>query len=300
VIGVTKTGFIAIVGRPNVGKSTILNALLGEKVAIVSSKPQTTRTRITGILTRGESQFVFLDTPGIHDPKNKLGGYMVRQVSSAIADVDAAILVAHAGFAPGETEKRIIKRLRGAGMPIILALNKTDLADAVALGNAITEYAKLCDFAAVVPMCASKGKGTDILLDEADKLLLPGEWHFESDELTDQPERAIASEIIREKLLRLTNDEIPHGSAVVIEEFKESGSLIKIRAEIYCEKASHKGIIIGKNGELLKRIGSYARADMESFFGTKVFLDLWVRVKENWRESALDLRALGFNDSEDR
>lgn len=285
-------------GRPNAGKSTILNALLGEKVAIVSKKPQTTRTKITGILTKGENQFVFLDTPGMHKPKTKLGRNMIRSISSAIAGVDAAILVADASYAPGDIEKNFIERFKESGMPMILALNKTDNTNFAGVAKTVNEYASLADYAAVVPMCAIKNEGLDILLEEAEKLLYEGEWIFPEDELTDQPERKIASEIVREKLLRLLDNEIPHGCAVVIEEFKEEKNMLRIRAEIFCERASHKRIIIGKGGEMLKKIGTYAREDLESFFGTKVFLDLWVKVKENWRESDFIINDFGIRDED--
>ncbi len=289
-----KTGFIAIVGRPNVGKSTLLNALLGEKIAIVSKKPQTTRTRITGVLTKGESQFVFLDTPGMHHPKTKLGSYMVKQVRSAIADVDAAILVADVSYDPGEIEVGLLKKLHDGGMPTILVLNKTDLSTPEQVGATIQKYAELCEFASVVPISAMKNDGVDIVLDEAEKLLSEGEWIFEEDDITDQPEKQIAAETVREKLLRLIDNEIPHGCAVVIEEFTEQRGVLRIRAEIFCERESHKRIIIGKKGEMLKKIGSYAREDLEKFFGVQVFLDLWVKVKENWRESEINIANFGF------
>ena len=289
-----KTGFIAIVGRPNVGKSTLLNALLGEKIAIVSKKPQTTRTRITGVLTRGESQFVFLDTPGMHHPKTKLGSYMVKQVRSAIADVDAAILVADVSYEPGDIEIGLLKKLHDGGMPTILVLNKTDLSTPEQVGATIQKYAELCEFASVVPICAMKNDGVDIVLDEAEKLLSEGEWIFEEDDITDQPEKQIAAETVREKLLRLIDNEIPHGCAVVVEEFTEQRGVLRIRAEIFCERESHKRIIIGKKGEMLKKIGSYAREDLEKFFGVQVFLDLWVKVKENWRESEINIANFGF------
>ena len=294
-----KTGFIAIVGRPNAGKSTLLNALLGEKVAIVSKKPQTTRTKITGILTKGENQFVFLDTPGMHKPKTRLGSHMIKSINSAVAGVDAAILVADASYSPGDVEKRFIEKFKAMDMPVILVLNKTDLSNAAKIAEVITEYSSLADYASVIPMSALKNDGTDILLNEAEKLLYEGEWLFESDELTDQPERQMASEISREKILRLLDNEIPHGCAVVIEEFKEEKKLLRIRAEIFCERESHKRIIIGNKGEMLKKIGSYAREDMEDFFGIKVFLDLWVKVKENWRESDFIINNFGIKDEDE-
>lgn len=292
----TRTGFIAIVGRPNVGKSTLLNALLGEKVSIVSSKPQTTRNRITGILTKGEDQFVFLDTPGMLKPKNKLGDYMVKTISSAIGEVDAAILVVDAAKSVSDIEEGIIARFKKQETPVILAINKTDTVNATKVAECIMAYSALCDFEAVVPMAAVKNEGVSIIIDEAAKLLHESDWFFPEDMLTDQPERLLAAEIIREKLLRTLNDEIPHGTAVVIEAFEEKPTIIKIRAEIFCEKDSHKGIIIGKKGAALKKVGVWAREDMEAFFGVQVHLDLWVKVKENWRDNASLLNTFGFND----
>ncbi len=293
-----KTAFIAIVGRPNVGKSTLMNHLLGEKVAIVSSRPQTTRNRITGILTKGENQFVFLDTPGVHKAKTKLGDYMMKSVRSSVGAADAVVLIAEAGYGPGEIEKRLIEQIRKAELPSMLVLNKIDLVNRERLAQTISEYAALHDFDAVVPTCAENGKNVDAVLTEAEQFLVEGEWMFDEDMLTDQPERQIAAEIIREKILRTLSDEIPHGTAVVIEEFKEDDKMIRIRAEIFCEKSSHKGIIVGKNGETLKRIGTYAREDMETFFGAKVYLNLWVKVKEKWRDSEMSLNNFGYNKKE--
>ena len=289
-----KTGFIAIVGRANVGKSTLLNAMLGEKVSIVSKKPQTTRNRIMGILTQGDNQFVFVDTPGMHKPKTTLGTYMVKAINGAVADVDAAILVADASYLPGDIEKKLIEKLRALELPIILVLNKTDLATPAQIAETITAYAALGEYASVIPLCAMKNDGVAIVLDEAEKLLPEGDFIFDEDALTDQPERQIASEVIREKILRTTDDEIPHGCAVVIEEFKESRDMVKIRAEIYCERESHKRILIGKGGATLKTIGSYAREDLEKFFGVKIYLDLWVRVKENWRDKPSAVYDFGY------
>lgn len=291
-----KTGFIAIVGRPNVGKSTILNALLGEKVSIVSSKPQTTRTRITGILTEGENQFVFLDTPGILKPKNKLGDYMVKTINSAIGEVDGAVLVVDVAKEISDIEKTVLERFKKQKTPVILAINKTDAVNADKVAKCIIAYSELYDFEAVIPMAAIKNEGVHIIVSEAEKLLHEGIWFFPEDMITDQPERILASEIIREKLLRTLNDEIPHGTAVVIEAFESKPSIIKIRAEIFCEKDSHKGIIIGKKGAALKKVGTWAREDMEAFFGVQVHLDLWVKVKENWRDNAGLLNSFGFTE----
>ncbi len=294
-----KTGFIAIVGRPNVGKSTLLNALLGEKIAIVSKKPQTTRNQIHGILTLDETQYVFVDTPGmLRKSRNRLGDYMVKSVNTAIGGVDAAYLVCDATKKVSDTEREIADKLKKRRIPVILVINKTDLVNAQGLAQAIIEYSSLADFNAVVPMSAANKEGVDILLEETDKFIEEGEWLFDPDMITDQPERSLAAEIIREKLLRTLDEEIPHGTAVVIESFKETSKLITIHAEIYCEKASHKGIIIGKGGESLKKIGMYAREDLEAFFGVKVNLQLWVRVKENWRDSAVNLANFGFNETD--
>ena len=291
----TRTAFIAIVGRPNVGKSTLMNALLGEKIAIVSSKPQTTRNRIMGILTQGEDQYVFLDTPGIHKAKTKLGSYMMKSVRTSIGTADAVILIADAGKAPGEVERNICEKVKADGLPAMLVLNKIDLVGRETVAETIAQYAALYNFDAVVPVSALKEKNLEDVMEEAEKFLYEGEWFFEEDMITDQPEKQIAAEIIREKLLRTLSKEIPHGSAVVIEEFKEEEDLLSIRAEIYCEKESHKGIIVGKGGEMLKRIGSYAREDLEEFFGVKVYLNLWVKVKEKWRDSDYNLSSFGFN-----
>ena len=293
-----RTGFIAIVGRPNVGKSTLMNSILGEKVAIVSSKPQTTRNRITGIHTKGEDQFVFLDTPGMHSPKNSLGEYMVKAADTTMRDADAVVLVVDTGKEISSVEENVIAYLKRSGIPAVLALNKIDMYRREQIAETIAKYAQKHDFEAFVPISARSGKNVDELLDECSKFLSESQWFFPDDMVTDQPERQIAAEIIREKILRTLNKEIPHGTAVVIEEFKDERSLISIRAEIFCEKASHKGIIVGKNGASLKLIGTYAREDLEKLFGTKVYLNLWVKVKENWRESARTVGNFGYRDEE--
>ena len=291
-----KTGFIAIVGRPNVGKSTLMNAILGEKVAIVSSKPQTTRNRIIGIHTAGEDQYVFLDTPGIHQPKNCLGDFMVKAANDSMRDADAVVLVVDAGKEIGQVEENVIEYIKKAEIPSVLVLNKVDLYRREIIAETITAYADKHSFDAFVPVSAKKGDKVDAVLEECSKFLSESEWFFPDDIVTDQPVRQIAAEIIREKILRTLNKEIPHGVAVVIEEFREEGGLVRIRAEIFCEKASHKGIIVGKGGKELKMVGSYAREDLEKLLGKKVYLDLWVKVKENWRESAKTVGNFGYQE----
>ncbi len=293
-----KTAFIAIVGRPNVGKSTLLNSILGEKVAIVSKKPQTTRNRITGIHTEGNNQFVFLDTPGMHKSRTKLGDFMVKTTSQTLAGVDGAILVVEARESVGDIEAKMIQRFKSEEIPAILVINKIDTVRPENIAKTIAAYAEAFDFQAVVPIAAKNGKGVDVVIKECEQFLYESDWFFSEDIVTDQPERQVASEIIREKLLRMLEEEIPHGTAVTIEEWKEEGNLISIRAEIYCEKASHKGIIIGKGGATIKKIGSYARADIEQMLDSKVFLDLYVRVKENWRDSSFNISDFGFKEEE--
>ena len=293
-----RTGFIALVGRPNVGKSTLLNAMLGEKVAIVSSKPQTTRNRISGIYTKGEDQYVFLDTPGIFKPQNSLGDFMVKTANATMQDADAVVLVTDLGKEVSKVEEDVIAYSKRAEVPCILVLNKTDLYNANEVADAIMKYAALHDFHAVIPLSAKGGKGVEAVLKECSPFLRESEWFYPEDIATDQPERVMAAEIIREKVLRTTYKEIPHGVAVVVEKFTEDAKtgMVSIHAVIYCERASHKGIILGKGGESLKRIGTYARQDIENLLGTKVFLDLWVKVKENWRDSAATVANFGYND----
>ena len=291
-----RTAFIAIVGRPNVGKSTLLNAILGEKIAITSKRPQTTRNRITGIHTVGEDQFVFLDTPGVHRPRTKLGDYMVKTATGTLGDSDAAILVVEPRGTVGEIEDGIIKRIEGSRTPAVLVINKEDTANASEIARTIEAYAARHDFDAVIPISAKNGRGVDSVLSECERYLSESVWFFPEDQVTDMPERQIAAEIIREKLLRTLDEEIPHGTAVTIEEFSEKKDLVRIRAEIFCEKQSHKGIIIGKNGATLKTVGSHAREDLERFLGVKVFLDLWVKVKENWRDRSSMLSNFGYRE----
>ncbi len=281
------------------GKSTLLNAILGEKVAIVSKKPQTTRNRITGIHTVGEDQYVFLDTPGMHKPRTKLGDFMVKTANETLGGVDAAILVVEAREEVGDIEAALIARMKSDKLPAVLVINKTDTVRPVNIVKTIAAYAEAYDFDAVIPMAAKNGKGVDILLSECEKYLNESEWFFPDDIVTDQPEKKIASEIIREKLLRLLEDEIPHGTAVTIEEWSEKRDMVKIRAEIYCERQTHKGIIIGKHGATIKQIGVYARQDIERMLDTKVVLDLYVRVKENWRDSDFNINDFGYNENKD-
>lgn len=293
-----KSAFVAIVGRPNVGKSSILNRLLGQKIAIVSSKPQTTRNRITGVLTDGEYQLVFFDTPGMHKPKNSLGKYMVRSVNESVGGVDCCMLVVEAGKEPTNTELALIEKFKSLEMPAILAINKIDmLKEKDALMRQILDYTKLYNFDAVVPVSAQDGSGMDELLDELKKQSSEGGHYFDDDTLTDQPERVIAAEIIREKILRLCDKEIPHGTAVVIEKMKtRDNGILDIDATIFCERDTHKRIIIGKNGTMLKKISTFARQDIENFFDCKVFLQTWVKVKEDWRNRAQILQNFGYDE----
>ncbi len=292
----TKTAFLAIVGRPNVGKSTLLNTVLGEKISIVSKKPQTTRTRITGIHTVGEDQFVFLDTPGVHRPRTRLGDYMVKAAGDTLGEADAVILVVEARDSVGDIEEGIIQSIAASKIPSILVINKIDTTSKEHIAKTIAAYAERHSFDAVIPMSAKSGKGVDVFLEECKQYLTESNFFFPTDTVTDQTERQIAAEMIREKLLRVLEEEIPHGTAVIIEDFKEEDKMLRIRAEIFCEKASHKGIIIGKHGATLKKVGTYAREDLEAFFGIKVFLDLWVKVKENWRDSDVAVRNFGYRE----
>lgn len=282
----SKTAFIAIVGCPNAGKSTILNRLVGEKIAIVSPKPQTTRTRIMGVLTRDGTQLVFTDTPGYHKPRNALGQNMMRAVEQSIGDVDSCLLVVEPKPELRDEEKRLIERFKKENIPAVLAINKIDtLENKEDLLQIIESYTAEYDFKAVVPVSALDGNNMNVLLEELMALAFESEHFFPDDTLTDQPEKVIAAELIREKILKSLDKEIPHGTAVSIEKFSErdDGDIIDIDATIYCEKESHKGIIIGKGGAMLKRISTRARIDMEKFFGCRVNLHTWVKVKEDWR-----------------
>ncbi len=291
----TKTAMIAILGRPNVGKSTLTNALVGEQIAIVSHKPQTTRNRICGIFSRDETQFVVMDTPGFHKPRTKLGDYMVGVVEESVADVDAAFLLVEPIANIGQQEEALLAQMKAARVPAVLVINKIDTVEKEELLSVIACYSKAHDFAAVVPISAKTGEGVEALIDEAEKFARPGPHLFPEDSVTDQPERQIMAEIIREKLLWCLDREVPHGTAVEITRFSErDDGIIDLDATIYCEKASHKGIIIGKHGDMLKKISTMARTDCERFMGTKVYLQTWVKVKENWRDSDFLIRNFGY------
>ena len=291
-----KSCFVSIMGRPNVGKSTLLNALLGEKVAIVSSKPQTTRNRITGILTEGERQYVFIDTPGLHKPRTLLGEYMMKAASSAAGDTDVVLFVTECDRKLLDAERAMLESFAASGTHCILVVNKTDKISKAALAQYLSELGDLSGLDSVVPISALNKDGTDIIFRVLEPFMVESPHFFPDDMITDQPEKRIFAEIIREKMLRLLDEEIPHGTAVVIEEFREKKGLLSVRAEIFCEKESHKRIIIGKNGAMLKKIGSYAREDAEKIFGVKVFLDLWVKVKENWRDRPSLVAEFGYKD----
>ena len=293
----TKSAFVAIVGRPNVGKSSLINKFVGEKIAIVSNKPQTTRSKIMGVLTNAETQFVFIDTPGLHKPKNKLSEYMVKQISDSVNDVDITVLVVDGTKEMGKAETNLMDNFKKSKMPAILAINKIDLIKNKAnIMDVINSYMEYFNFDAVVPISALNGNGVEDLLKEIEKFANPSPHFFPDDTLTDQPERVLVAEIIREKILRNTFDEIPHGTAVVIDRMKEreNKNIIDIDATILCEKESHKGMIIGKQGQMLKKIGTYAREDIESFLDVKINLKLWVKVKEDWRNRESVIKNLGF------
>ncbi len=293
----TKTAIITIAGRPNVGKSTLINYLVGEKITIVSNKPQTTRNRICGILTRDNMQYVFVDTPGYHKARTKLGDYMVNTVRESISNVDAAILVVEPIPSVGAQEDALIANILGTHCPAVLAINKIDTVEKEKLLEVIDVYSRTGAFDAIIPISAKTGDGVDILLSECEKYSVESPFLFPEDVTTDQPERQVMAEIIREKLLWCLDKEIPHGTAVEITKFTErDNGIIDIDATIYCEKASHKGIIIGKHGDMLKKVSSMARQDCEKFMGTKVYLTTWVKVKENWRDSDFLIRNFGYRE----
>ena len=294
---ITKTAMITICGRPNVGKSTLTNALVGEKIAIVSNKPQTTRNRISAVLNRGDTQFVLMDTPGFHKPRTRLGDYMVKVVRESVADVDAVVLVVEPIASLGPQEEALIERIKQSGAPAVLCINKIDTVEKQELLAVIAAYSAAHDFTAIIPISARTGDGLDMLMDELEKFAEPGPQLFPDDMISDMPEKQICAELVREKLLLCLDKEIPHGTAVEVTKFSErDNGIIDMDVTIYCEKDSHKGIIIGKKGAMLKKIGEMARTDIEAFMGTKVFLQTWVKVKENWRDSNAQLRNFGFTE----
>ena len=294
---ISKTAMITICGRPNVGKSTLTNALVGEKIAIVSNKPQTTRNRISAVVNRSDTQFVIIDTPGFHKPRTRLGDYMVNVVKESVADVDAVMLLVEPIANIGRQEEELIARIKETGVPAILVINKIDTVEKTELLEVMALYSAAHDFDAIIPMSAKNGEGIDELLAELEKYAQEGPQLFPDDMICDQPEKQICAELVREKLLLCLDKEIPHGTAVEVTRFSErDNGIIDLDVTIYCEKASHKGIIIGKQGAMLKKIGELARADIEAFMGTKVFLQTWVKVKENWRDNTAQLRNFGFTE----
>ena len=293
----TKTAMITIAGRPNVGKSTLTNFLVGEKIAIVSNKPQTTRNRICGIVTKEDTQFVFVDTPGFHKPRTKLGDYMVNVTKESIANVDLTILMVEPIASVGPQEEALIAQLKGQNTPVVLVINKIDTVEKNVLLDVIAAYSQAGEFTAIIPISAKTGDGVDDLLRICQNYAIEGPFLFPDDVTTDQPERQVMAEIIREKLLWCLEREVPHGTAVEITKFSErDNGIIDIDATIFCERSGHKGIIIGKHGDMLKKISTMARTDCERFMGTKVYLTTWVKVKENWRESDYLVRNFGYRE----
>lgn len=292
------SGFVSIIGRPNVGKSTLSNRLIGEKICIVSNKPQTTRNKIKLILTKDDYQIVFLDTPGIHVPKSKLGSYMVKSANTTLNEVDIILFIIEPTKKIGPSDNLILQKLETVDTPVFLVINKMDTVNKEDLLAVIDVYSKRYDFKEIIPISAFDGENVDTLLDTMKKYLPEGPKFFPEDQITDQPERQIAAEIIREKALRQLEDEIPHGIAVVVESMKTEGNIVNIEATIYCERESHKGIIIGKKGERLKKIGTESRRDIENLLGTKVFLQTWVKVKKDWRDSDFLLKNFGYDNRE--
>ena len=292
---ITKSCMITIAGRPNVGKSTLTNALVGEKVAIVSNKPQTTRNRICGVVNREDTQFIFVDTPGFHKARTRLDDYMENVVRESVCDVDAVLLLVEPIANVGAQEEALIQSIKATGEPVILVINKIDTVEPEALLPVIAAYSRFCEFDAVIPISAKTGDGVETLLKEVSKYAEEGPQLFPEDMTSDQPERQIAAELIREKLLWCLDKEVPHGTAVEITRFTErDNGIVDVEATIFCEKASHKGIIIGKQGAMLKKISTMARQDFEKFMGTKVYLETWVKVKENWRDNLYQLRNFGY------
>lgn len=294
---ITKAAMITVCGRPNVGKSTLTNKLVGEKIAIVSNKPQTTRNRISAVVTKGDTQFVFMDTPGFHKPRTRLGDYMVNVVKESVADVDAVMLLVEPIANIGKQEEELIARIKETGVPALLIINKIDTVEKAELLEVMELYSGAHDFAAIIPISAKNGDGVEELFSVLSDFAVEGPALFPDDMISDQPEKQICAELVREKLLLCLDKEIPHGTAIEVTKFSErDDGIIDMDVTIFCEKASHKGIIIGKKGAMLKRIGELARTDIEAFMGTKVFLQTWVKVKENWRDSQAQLRNFGFTE----
>lgn len=289
-----QSGFVSIIGRPNVGKSTLLNALVGEKIAIISDKPQTTRNKILAIRNTDDAQVIFTDTPGIHKPKNKLGEYMVKVANDSMGEMDVVLFVVDATNKTTEPERKIAQNLNALRVPVILVINKVDLARKEALLPMIADFSSLHNFEAIVPVSALKNDGVDRLLNEIMQNIPKGPAFFPDDMITDQPEKQIAAEIIREKLLWLLDKEVPHGIAIEIMKMKEQDKVTSIQANIYCEKTTHKGIIIGKDGAVLKKVGTMARIDIQKMLGRKVYLELWVKVKNDWRNNNYLIRNFGY------
>ena len=294
---ITKTAMVTIAGRPNVGKSTLVNALVGEKIAIVSSKPQTTRNRICGVVNQGDTQFIFLDTPGFHKARTRLGDYMVKVVKDSVADVEAVCLLVEPIANVGAPEQALIDRIREERLPAVLVINKIDTVEKAQLLEVMAAYSAAYDFDAIIPISAQEKDGLEELMTQLEKYAAPGPQLFTDGMTTDQPERQVAAEIVREKLLRNLDKEVPHGTAIEVTKFSERDSgIIDLDVTIYCEKASHKGIIIGKNGATLKKISSHAREDIERFMGAKVYMQTWVKVKENWRDNLNYIRSFGYDE----
>lgn len=294
---ITKSAMITICGRPNVGKSTLTNALVGEKIAIVSNKPQTTRNRISAVVTRGNTQFVLMDTPGFHKPRTRLGDYMVNVVKESVADVDAVMLLVEPIANIGRQEEELIARLKETNVPAVLVINKIDTVEKAELLEVMAMYSQAHGFDAIIPISAKNNEGLDELMEQLDKYAVEGPQLFPDDMISDQPEKQICAELVREKLLLCLDKEIPHGTAIEVTKFSErENGIIDMDVTIFCEKVSHKGIIIGKNGAMLRKIGEMARTDIEAFMGTKVFLQTWVKVKENWRDSMAQLRNFGYSE----
>lgn len=293
---ITKTGIFSVVGRPNAGKSTLTNALCGSKVAIVSDKPQTTRTRITGVVNKDDCQMIFLDTPGLHKPKTRLGDYMVKVITDTVTDVDTVLLMVEPVARIGIPEQMLMDKIKEFDLPAVLVINKIDTVEKETLLAVIAAYTEAHHFDAVIPISAKTGDGLDILVEELKGMCFESPQLFPDGMISDQPERQLVAEIIREKLLQNLDKEVPHGVAVEIEQMKEENGVEHIAAVIYCERKTHKGIIIGKNGAMLKKIGASARVEIEEMLDCKVFLQLWVKIKEDWRNNPAQIRNFGYSE----